>query len=62
MHPNEDIKKLKTRKIGANLDNCFLRSSNDDVVDWDEYELDEEPDESHHHKSNRRTHSNFGEF
>jgi len=39
-----------------------LRRSNDDVVDWDENELHEESNESHHHKSNRRTHSYFREF
>lgn len=40
----------------------ILSRSNDDVVDWDEDELHEEANESHHHKSNRRTNSNFGEF
>lgn len=40
----------------------ILSRSNDDVVDWDEDELHEEANESHHNKSNRRTNSNFGEF
>uniref|UniRef100_A0A0V0HD25 Putative ovule protein n=1 Tax=Solanum chacoense TaxID=4108 RepID=A0A0V0HD25_SOLCH len=41
---------------------CHLRSTNDDVVDWNEYQLDEKSNKSHHNKTDRRTGCNLGKF
>ena len=42
--------------------NIYLTRSNDDVVNWNEDELDEEANESHHHESDGGTNSNLREF
>lgn len=40
----------------------YLAGSNDDIIDGDEYELDEEADKSHNHKADRRSKGDLREL
>ena len=42
--------------------NQYLCRTDDDVVDWNEDQLHEEADESHHYESDRCTEGHFREF
>lgn len=42
--------------------NKYLNRSNDDIVDGDEDQLDEEPDETHHDEPDRCPERDLGEF
>lgn len=57
-HPKKPLEKKK--KI--DLEFPYLRRANDDVVDRDENQLHEEPDESHHDETDGRTYRDLREL